>query len=70
MIQLTLTSNVTGRVIKSSYTGRQLLDSDEQSIVEEISKCDCDMLPRGETNVVECKCDDEWFDYTLVVGDI
>ncbi|MCG7345357.1 acetyltransferase [Sporosarcina sp. ACRSL] len=70
MIQLTLTSNVTGRVIKSSYTARQLLESNEIDIVEEMSKCNCDMLPRGETNVVECNCDDEWFDYTLVVGDV
>ncbi|MFY0744797.1 acetyltransferase [Solibacillus silvestris] len=70
MIQLTLTSNKTGRVIKRSYTGRQLLESDEQSVVEEMSECDCAMKPRGETNVIECDCYEEWEDYTLVIGDI
>ena len=69
MIQLTLTSKTTGRIIKKSYTARQLLESDEQSVVEEMSECDCRMLPRGETNVVECNCDEEWHDYTLVVGE-
>jgi hypothetical protein len=67
MIQLTLKSDITGRVIKKSYTARQLLESDEIEVVQEMSACDCQ--PIGETNVVECNCDDEWYDYTLIVGE-
>lgn len=66
MIELTLKSNITNRTIKSSYTARQLLDKDEESIVCELTECNCQ--PVGETNLVECKCDEEWDDYTLVIG--
>lgn len=68
MIQLTLTSNITNRVIKKSYTARQLLETDEIAVVQEMTDCGCQ--PVGETYVVDCNCDEEWFDYTLVVGEI
>ena len=68
LVEVSLKSNKTERVIKASYTARQLLDFfDESDLVIEMSKCECQ--PIGETNFVECNCDEEWEDYTLIVGD-
>lgn len=67
MVEITLTSKVSGRVIKSSYTARQLLETDEIDLVMDMTKCECE--PIGETNVVECSCDDEWEQYELVIGE-
>ncbi|EKN40692.1 hypothetical protein [Clostridium botulinum] len=66
MIEIILKSNITERVIKSTYTGQQLLEMNEEEIVDEMTKCDC--KPIGETNTVECNCYEEWQDYTLIVG--
>ncbi|MFF2532411.1 acetyltransferase [Brevibacillus sp. NPDC058079] len=64
MIKAILTSNISHRVIESSYTPRQLLDFfDEEELVQKMTKCYCQ--PIGETNVIECNCDEEWEDYTL-----
>lgn len=67
MIQATVTSKKSGKVIKKSYTARQLLEDfiDEDDLVIAMTQCDCQ--PVGETNVVECNCDFEWEDYTLVL---
>lgn len=67
MVEITLKSKVSGRIIKSSYTARQLLETDEIDIVMDLTKCDCQ--PVGETNVVECNCDEEWENYELVIGE-
>jgi hypothetical protein len=68
MIEVTLKSNTSGRIIKSTYTARQLLDfSGEEDLVFEMSKCDCQAI--GETYVVECNCEQEWEDYTLTFGE-
>jgi len=67
MIQATLTSKKSGRVIKQSYTARQLLEDyyGEDDLVIKMIECDCQ--PVGETNVVECNCHEEWDDYTMVL---
>ncbi|MFF2532464.1 acetyltransferase [Brevibacillus sp. NPDC058079] len=66
MIKAILKSNISDCVIESSYTPHQLLSfSGEEELIEKMSKCDCQ--PIGETNVVECNCDEEWDDYTLVL---
>ncbi|MFY0519349.1 hypothetical protein ACOMCU_16200 [Lysinibacillus sp. UGB7] len=67
MVEIMLTSKNSGRVIKSSYTARQLLETDEIDIVMDMTKCDCQ--PVGETYVVECNCDDEWEQYELIIGE-
>ena len=68
MIEATLKSNITNRVIKSSYTARQLLDFfDEEELVLDMGKCDCQ--PVGETNVIDCGCYEEWEDYNLTFSD-
>lgn len=67
MIQATVTSKISGRVIKKSYTARQLLEDfyGEDDLIVAMTQCDCQ--PIGETYVVECNCDYEWEDYTLVL---
>lgn len=67
MIQAALTSNKTGRVIKSSYTARQLLENfcGEDDLMVAMSECDCQ--PTGMLSFVECNCHEEWDDWTLVL---
>ena|GEM_PF-6181936 len=67
MVEVTLTSKRSGRVLKSSYTARQLLDIDEIDMVINMTECDCQ--PVGETYVVDCNCDYEWQEYELVIGE-
>lgn len=40
MVEITLTSKVSGRVIKSAYTPQQLLEVDEIDLVMDLTKCD------------------------------
>ena len=69
MIYATLTSKVSGRVVTATYTPEQLLTQimDAFDLMEHATACACQ--PMGETNVVECSCDEEWvdFDITLTV---
>ena len=69
MIQATVISKITGRTIKNSYTANQLLDDflDRDDLVISMTECDCE--PIGETNVVECNCDEEWEDCTLILDE-
>jgi len=66
MIEVILKSNISQRVLKASYTARQLLEMSEEDIVEKMAMYDCQ--PIGETNVVDCNCCEEWDDYTMIVG--
>jgi hypothetical protein len=65
MIQAIVISKKTGRTIKRSYTAKQLLEDffGGDDLMQNMTECDCQ--PVGETNVVECNCCEEWFDYTL-----
>lgn len=64
MVNATVTSRVSGRVINRTYTARQILDFfDEEELVLDMTKCGCQ--PVGETYVVDCNCDYEWEDYVL-----
>lgn len=68
IIEVTLKSKKTNRVIQASYTARQILNfMDEDELVLDMHQCDCQ--PVGETNVVECNCEAEWEDYELTLGD-
>ena len=66
MIEIIVRSNLSGRIVKSSYTARRLVEKDEDQIIEEMTICDCQ--PIGETSFTECNCSDEWDDYTMIVG--
>lgn len=66
-MKVSVKSNKTGRKLTSIYFGRELLAIDEQSLVEEMTQCDCQ--PVGETNVVECNCYEEWEEYELTFED-
>lgn len=68
MIEITLKSNTTGRILKKDYTARELLDKEEITILEEMTVCGCEILPRSETNLVECNCEDEWIDYKILLN--
>jgi hypothetical protein len=61
-------TSLAGRVVEGSYTPRQLLDFlDEDELVTNLTTCSCQ--PVGETNYTECNCDEEWHDFTLLIGD-
>lgn len=63
-IPVRITSKVSGRVIERAYTAKQLVEfMDEDDMVATMSQCNCQSV--GETNVVECNCEDEWEDYML-----
>ena len=67
-IPVVVTSNLSGRVVKSSVTPRELVDIyDESVLVQHLTACDCQ--PIGETNVVDCNCDEEWMDCVVLIGD-
>lgn len=67
-IPIKLTSKISERVIESFVSPRFLLDMcDEDDLVSRITACDCQSV--GETNVVECNCDEEWYDYKLQIGE-
>jgi|GEM_PF-4714966 len=66
-VPVKITSKVTGRVIESLVSARELLDTYEEVIVQDLTNCECQ--PVGETNVVDCSCGDEWDDYELLIGD-
>ena len=65
MIQATLTSKKSGRIIKKSYTARQLLEDfyGEDDLMVAMTECDCQ--PVGETYVVECNCYLQWEEWKL-----
>lgn len=66
-VKVTLRSNTSGRIIQSSYTPLQLLEDfcDKEDLMIAMSQCECQ--PVGETNFVECNCDEEWEDSTLTM---
>lgn len=66
MVELTIKSIKTGKSVKASYTPRQLLDTDEESLVNEMTQCSCQ--PIGESYIRECNCDEEWEEYNLTIG--
>ena len=66
MVELTITSIKTGKKIKSTYTPRQLLDTDEESLVNEMTQCSCQSI--GESYLIECSCDEKWEEYRLIIG--
>lgn len=67
MIQATITSKKTGRVISKSYTAKQLLDDycGESDLMVAMTECDCE--PVGMLSFVECNCYEEWEAWTLVL---
>ncbi|MEK4419870.1 MULTISPECIES: acetyltransferase [Bacillus] len=65
MIKITVISKKTGKVERGIYSARELLQRDEEDIVDQLTKCDCQ--PVGETNVVECNCCEEWEEYDLYI---
>ena len=67
VIPVKIISKVTGRVVNTSVSPRFLLDRcDEQDLMQELTLCECQ--PIGETNVTECRCEDEWDEYELLIG--
>ncbi|MCY8081747.1 acetyltransferase [Bacillus inaquosorum] len=65
MIEVTVKSKKTGKVKRGSYSARELLQSNEEDIIDDMTKCDCQ--PVGETYVVECNCCEEWEEYDLEI---
>lgn len=63
MIRVMLTSKVKDLEVTGLYNYKELLEKSEEDIVEDLTKCSCQ--PIGETNVVECNCEDDWSDYAL-----
>ena len=64
MIPVKIKSDASGRVVNGEYTAKQLLDfCGEEELVQNLTQCDCQSV--GETNVVECNCEEEWEDYEL-----
>jgi hypothetical protein len=67
-IPIKITSNISGRVVETTVPPRLLLDKcDEADLIWDITACNCQ--PVGETNVVECNCDEEWMDCEVLIGD-
>ncbi len=48
-----------------TYTLEDLLNTNEDDLVEELTRCDCE--PIGECNYAECNCEDKWDDFTISV---
>lgn len=65
MIQVILTSKISNRTVKKDYTARQLLDSSEDEIIDEMTACGCTQL--HESGFDPCSCGDEWEEYELVL---
>lgn len=51
-------------LISAPYTIEELLDTDEYEIQSNVCTCDCQ--PIGETNVIECNCEDYYNDFQLI----
>ncbi len=60
MMRVSVKSNITGNMKRAEYTGRELLHSREDELVEEITICDCKL---------DCECYKEWEDYTIYFED-
>lgn len=68
MSKVWVKSNISGKVKTADFTSRQFLGmTDESDLVEHMTMCDCQTV--GETNVVECNCDDEWSDVEVTFED-
>lgn len=66
-IPIRITSNISGRTVEGTTTTRKLLDfCDESELIVELTSCNCQ--PIGETNVIECNCDEEWLDCNVLIG--
>ena len=66
-IPVKIKSNISGRVVDGAVTPRQLIDIvDEADLIDELTACDCE--PVGETNIIECRCDEEWMDCNVLIG--
>ena len=67
MIKITIKSKISKKEIVKSYTVRQILDfCGEDALIEDIIKCDCTQIQ--EFGYTPCNCDEEWFDYILIIG--
>lgn len=67
-IPVRVTSNISSRTVEGTISPRKLLDlCDESELIIELTKCNCQ--PIGETNVVDCNCDEEWYDCEVFIGD-
>ncbi len=68
LIPVKIKSNISGRTAEGKVTPRKLLDLlDEADLIDELTSCNCQ--PVGETNVVECNCDEEWMDCEVLIGE-
>ena len=52
------------RLVSREYSINELLDTSEEEIQQDTCHCECQ--PIGETNVVECNCDDYFEDFELL----
>jgi hypothetical protein len=67
-IPIKITSTVSGRVVETTVSPRYLLDKcDEDDLITSLTMCHCQ--PVGETYVIDCRCDEEWDDCELLIGD-
>lgn len=67
MMRVSVKSNITGNMKQAEYTGRELLHSREDELVEEITRCDC--KPEVDATCVDCECYKEWEDYIIFFED-
>ena len=67
-IPVMVKSKLSGRCVKGTVSPRKLLDLiDESDLICELTKCNCQSV--GETNVIECNCDEEWMDCEVFLGE-
>lgn len=68
VIPVIIKSNINGQVKKGVVSARQLIGfTDESDLIIHFTECDCQ--PIGETNVIECNCDEPWMDCEVLIGD-
>ncbi len=53
-----------GTVLSGTFTAKDLVEKDGCEIEQTICTCDC--KPIGETNVVECNCEDYYQEFKLL----
>lgn len=67
-IPVKIKSLVTGRMVEKVVSPRFLLDVlDEDDLISRLTDCGCQ--PIGETNTVECNCEEEWVDCEILIGE-
>jgi len=62
-MKFTFKHSVSGEIKIIEFTDKEIQSLLEDELIERASDCDCQ--PIGETNVVECNCDDYYCDFIL-----